>query len=546
MACWSFALLCSILRLKERFQLDMTRLFCLILLGASLPLYCIAQVTTSQYNNSRMGVNSHETTLTVRNVNADHFGKLFSLRVDGDVYAQPLYLPGVQVQGKGKHDVVFVATEHDSVYAFDAQGQPRTPLWHVNFTNAERDITTVDPRDVRCPFINPEIGITSTPVIDIDTGTLYVLARTRTGSKGAGLHFVQSLHAVDVTSGAERAGSPVDIRASAKGSEPAKDVAFDPLLENPRSALLLAAGNVYLTWGSSCDVGNYHGWVMAYDAHSLQQEAVFNTSPNDKESGIWASDTGPAADQSGNIFVATGNGKFDVPQGPDYGDTLLKVSLDHGALAVGDYFTPSDQEALNKADNDLGSGGPLLLPDQPGPHPHLVLIGGKGGTLYVIDRDHMGRLAQNSNSIVEEVRLGGSLLAAPAYWNQHVYIFANNDVLKEFKLRDGHLELSAEAPGGPFDPGATPTISANGEKDGIVWTVSGRSWEIIPEKIAILHAFDANDVRKELYNSDELSDRDRAGISVRFSIPTVANGRVYVGTRSEVDVYGLIGTTNNH
>ncbi len=281
---------------------------------------------------------------------------------------------------------------------------------------------------------------------------------------------------------------------------------------------------------------------MAYDARSLEQKAVFNTSPNDKQSGIWASDTGPAADQSGNIFVATGNGKFDAPQGADYGDTLLKLSLENRALAVRDYFTPSDQAELNKADNDLGSGGPLILPDQPGPHPHLVLIGGKGGTLYTIDRDHMGAFQQKSSSPIQAVLLGGSLLAAPAYWNRHVYVFANNDVLKEFTVQDGHLELAAQMPGGPFDPGATPTISANGDKDGIVWTISGRNWEIIPEKLAILHAFDASDVSKELYNSDQLSDRDRAGISVRFAIPTVANGRVYVGTRSEVDVYGLLGS----
>jgi outer membrane protein assembly factor BamB len=523
----------------------MLRLSGSILLASILSTDCTAQLTTSQYDNSRTGADLHETALTLHNVNSDQFGRLFSLRLDGDVYAQPLYLSGLQIQGKGKHNVIFVATEHDSVYAFDAEGQSRTPLWHVNFTNTDQGITTVDGHDVRCPFINPEIGITSTPVIDLRTGTLYVLARTKTGNKASGFKYVQRLYALDITSGAERAGSPVDIHASAKGPEPGKTVDFDPLLENPRSALLLAAGNVYLTWGSSCDVGNYHGWVMAYNAGSLEQVAAFNTSPNDKESGIWASDTGPAADQSGNIFVATGNGKFDAPQGPDYGDTLLKLRLEQRLLAVADYFTPSDQAELNKADNDLGSGGPLLLPHQPGPHPHLVLIGGKGSTLYAIDRDHMGGWQQNGDAPIQAVRLGGSLLAAPAYWNQHVYVFANNDVLKEFTLRNGHLELTTKARGGPFDPGATPTISANGDKDGIVWTVSGRSWEVIPEKIAILHAFDASDVTKELYNSDQVPDRDRAGISVRFAIPTVANGRVYVGTRSELDVYGLLAS-NQH
>ncbi|MBV9765338.1 MAG: pyrrolo-quinoline quinone [Acidobacteriaceae bacterium] len=511
-----------------------------MLLGAALSTGCLGQVITSQYDNSRSGADLHETTLTPQNVNTDQFGRLFSLRVDGDVYAQPLYLAGLEIPGKGKHDVVFVATEHDSVYAFDAEGQPRTPLWHVNFTNAEHGETTVDGRDVQCPFINPEIGITSTPVIDPTTGTLYVLARTKTGNKTSGFHYFQRLHALDVTNGAERTGSPVEIHASIKAPASGSDLDFDPLIENPRSALLLAGGNVFLMWGSSCDVGKYHGWVMAYDARSLEQKAVLNTSPNDKESGIWASDTGPAADQSGNVFVATGNGKFDAPKGLDYGDTLLKLRLENGALIVGDYFTPSNEAELNKADNDLGSGGPLLLPDQPGTRPHLVLIGGKGGTLYAIDRDRMGKFQQSNDSPVDAVRLGGSLLAAPAYWNGDVYVFANNDVLKDFTWSDGHLHLNAQTPGGPFDPGATPTISANGDKDGIVWTISGRNWEIIPEKLAILHAFDANDVSKQLYNSDQMPDRDRAGISVRFAIPTVANGRVYVGTRSEVDVYGLL------
>lgn len=509
-----------------------------VALGAALTFSCFAQITTSQYDNSRSGANLKESTLTPRNVNSTHFGRLFSLRVDGDVYAQPLYLPGLQISGKGKHDVIFVATEHDSVYAFDAEGRPATPLWRVDFTNPEKGVTTVAPQDVKCPFINPEIGITSTPVIDAATGTLYVLARTKEGSKAAGFQYSQQLHALDVTSGTERSGSPVKIQASVKGRD--GDVNFDPLLENPRSALLLASGIVYLTWGSSCDVGSYHGWVAAYDAHTLEQKAVLNTSPSSKESGIWASDTGPAADYNGNVLVATGNGKFDVAQGPDYGDTLLKLKLENHSLLVRDYFTPRDQGELNAADNDLGSGGPLLLPDQPGPHPHLVVIGGKGGTLYLIDRDNMGKYQSSGDVAVQAIKLGGSLLAAPAYWNQHVYVFADNDVLKEFTLRDGRLELTSKLNGGPLEPGATPTISANDNKDGIVWTISGRTWEIIPEKIAVLHAFDASDVALELYNSDQNSDRDRAGISVRFSIPTVVNGRVYIGTRSELDVYGLL------
>lgn len=520
----------------------MPRLFAAISLAAALSACSAAQVATSQYDNARTGANVHETVLTPGNVNSSRFGKLFSVEVDGDVYAQPLYVPSVQIPNQGRHDVLFIATEHDSVYAFDAEDRPRAPLWRVNFTNPQQNVTTVDPRNLQCPFINPEVGITSTPVIDTETGTLYVLARTRAGTKASGFHFIQRLHALDITTGAERSGSPVEIHASISGA--GKTLDFDPLIENPRSALLLAAGNVYLSWGSSCDVGDYHGWIIAYDSRSLEQTAVFNTSPNSKESSIWASDTGPAVDRNGNIFVATGNGKFNA-QARDYGDTLLKLKLERGLLTLLDYFTPSDQEQLNKEDNDLGSGGPLLLPDQPGPHPHLVLIGGKGGVLYSIDRDQMGKFQPGNNAPVDAIRLGGSLLAAPVYWSQHVYVFANNDVLKEFTLENGHLKLVTQAAGDAVDPGATPAISANGGKDAIVWTVSGRSWEVFPEKIAILHAFDANDLSKELYNSRKLADRDRAGISIRFAIPTVANGRVYIGTRSEVDIYGLL-TPDRH
>jgi len=487
-----------------------------------------AQVVTSQYDNARTGANLRETVLTPRNVNSSQFGKLFSLPVDGDVYAQPLYAPDLDIPGKGHHNVLFVATEHDSVYAFDAAGDPRAPLWQVNFTNSSSGIATVQPRSLQCPFINPEVGITSTPVIDPETRTLYVLARTQ--SHG---HFFQHLHSLDITTGAERPNSPVEIRAAG----------FDPLLENPRAALLLASGSVYLTWASSCDVGAYHGWIIAYDARTLQQQAAFNTSPNSSQSGIWASDTGPAIDSRGNIFVATGNGKFDSAAG-DYGDTLLKLQLDHSRFAVLDFFTPSDQENLNNKDNDLGSGGPLLLPDRPGAHPHVALIGGKGAVLYSIDRDHMGKFQSGAAAPLDSVRLGGGLLAAPAYWNGRIYVFATNDVLKAFALSDGRFQLLSQAPGGPFDPGATPAISANGASDGIVWTVSGRTWEVFPEKLAVLHAFDAMDLSKELYNSAEVSDRDRAGISIRFAIPAIANGRVYMGARGEVDAYGLLNS--NH
>jgi hypothetical protein len=510
----------------------------LLLMAAAAPIP--AQVTTSQYDNARTGANLSETTLTPQNVNAARFGRLFALQVDGDIYAQPLYLPGVEIPGKGKHNVVFIATEHDSVFAFDADGQPSTPLWHASFLTGDA-VRPVPASAVQCPFIRPEIGITPTPVIDRATGTLYVLARTKEGSR-----YVQRLHALAVTTGAGKFGGPVEIKASVKGrgaGGSGGQIEFDPLLELPRASLLLANGQVYLTWASSCDVAPYHGWVMAYDAHTLAQTAVLNTSPDAEESGIWQSDTGPAADKDGNVYLATGNGKFDIDAGGrDYGDSALKLSLEKGSLQVRDFFTPFNQKELNTDDNDLGSGGPLLLPDQPGPHPHLLMVGGKGASLYVVNRDRMGKYHPGDDShAVQVLRIGSGIYSAPAYWNQHVYIFAADDVLKDFAVEHGQLSALPVARGNTtfIDPGATPTVSANGSQNGIVWVLRSKGWRS-PDTNAVLYAYDAANVAHQLYNSEQNSARDRAGLCLRFNIPTVANGKVYLGAKREVDVYGLL------
>src|SRR5260370_3928796 len=333
-------------------------------------LGCEAQILTAQYDNARTGATLHETTLTPANVNVGRFGKIFSFPVDGDVYAQPLFLPNVEIPGKGTHNVIYITTEHNSVYAFDAGGAPTEPLWHVNFLNAGAGVGTVPARDVACGFIAPEIGITPTPAIDLQSGTLYVLARTKE-SRGAlsADRYVQKMHALAVTTGAEKFGGPVEIKASVKGSGAGSsrgEVVFDALRELPRAAVLLADGQVYLTWGSSCDVGPYHGWVMAYNAHTLAQTAVFHTSPDAEESSIWQSDNGPAADEQGNVYLATGNGRFTVAaKGRDYGDTMLKLGLAGGSFQGLDYFTPFNEKVLNKEDADLGSGGPRRLPRQP-------------------------------------------------------------------------------------------------------------------------------------------------------------------------------------
>ena len=503
-----------------------------------------AQVTTSQYDNARTGAYLNETTLTPKNVNSAQFGKLFSMKVDGDVYAQPLYLAGVDIPGKGKHDVIFVATEHDSVFAFDAHGQPSAPLWEVSLL--PKGATTVPSREVQCPFIRPEVGVTPTPVIDRETGTIFVLARTKESTGLNGSRYVQRLHALAITTGSEKFGGPVEIKASVKGRGAGAvggQIDFDPLRELPRAPLLLAKGHVFLTWASSCDVGPYHGWVISYDAKTLAQTGVFNTSPDAEESGIWQGDTGPAADPDGNVYMITGNGRFDAESGGrDYGDSVLKLAIGKAGLELRDFFTPYNQKALNADDLDLGSGGPILLPDQPGTHRHLIVFGGKGGGIYVVDRDRMGRFQADSDSnAVQVLKFSWGVYSAPAYWNGHLYIFAANDYLKDFPLHNGILPPVPAKQGSVkfIDPGATPAISANGSRDGIVWVIRSKGWRS-PDTPAVLYAFDASNVEHLLYNSEQNSTRDRAGLCLRFNIPTVAAGKVYVATKGAIDVYGLL------
>lgn len=501
-----------------------------------------AQVTTSQYDNSRTGATLHETILTPQNVNAQQFGKLGAFKVDGPVYAQPLFLPSVPIPGKGTHDVLFVATEHDSVYAFDANRPGDPPLWRVSLLDKARHEEVVNEDEAACPFIRPEVGITSTPVIDLKTGTLYVLARSMVRHKVGADEYLQRLHALAITTGAEKFGGPKLITASVpgKGAGSAKgQVAFDPLRENPRAALTLANHNVYLAWASSCDVDPYHGWVMSYDAQTLAQKAVLNVNPDGSEAGIWLADTGPATDAAGNLYVPTGNGTFDAANGGrDYGDSVLK--LDGSTLAIRDYFTPHDQERISHDDNDVGSSGPTLLPDQPGPHRHLLLQPTKDSTIYVIDRDHMGQYHRDSDALVELIKIPGPGLGAMAYWNGHVFFATNNDNLRDYVLKNGQLAQSALSVMKFKDPGATPSISADGKRNAIVWAVATKSWNGPDTKTAVLYAFDAMKLREPIYSSEQNSARDRAALATRFVIPVVVNGRVYFGTRSEVEVYGLL------
>ena len=494
---------------------------------------------TYHNDNARTGQNLQETVLTPSNVTQAQFGKLFSLPVDGFVYGEPLYMENVAVPNQGFHNLVFVVTEHDSVYAFDADGLSNTPIWKVSFIDPANGVTTVPNADVLTDDIVPEIGITSTPVIDPVGGTLYVVAKTKENG-----NYVQRLHALDLTTGAERANSPAVVAPVLPGTGDGNDgngnVPFNPLRQLQRSALLLANGTVYAAFASHGDNGPYHGWVVGYDAVSLHQVAAYDATANGSEGGIWQSGGGPAADQSGNLYVMTGNGTFDANVGgTDFGDSFLKLNA---SLALVDFFTPFDQAHLNVADADLGSGAPLLLPDQATLPTHLMLSAGKEGTIYLLDRDNLGHYNPVADTqIVQSAPLAISgLFATPAYFNNTVYFLARYDVLKSFVLNNGRLPASAsnQASASFGFPGATPVISANGNSSGVVWALQTDAYG--SNGPAVLHAWDAADISRELYNSSQAGNRDTAGPAVKFSVPTVANGKVYVGTQNALDVYGLL------
>lgn len=509
-------------------------------LACGVPGPAQVNVLTYQYSNARLGLNSGETILTQANVNAKQFGKLFVYPVDGMVYAQPLYMPGLHIPGKGIHNVVFVATEHDSVYAFDADsnaGPNATPLWSVNFLNPAAGVTTVPYQDVQCSQIVPEIGITSTPVIDPRTGTLYTVAMTKE-TEGGSVSYVQRLHVLDVTTGAERQGSPVVITASVPGTgDGGNTVTFDPKNYKQRPGLLLLNGVVYTAWSSHCDIGVYHGWIIGYDAQTLQQVAVYNDTPNGAQGSFWASGAAPAADQAGNIYAVSGNGTFDGDSGgPDLGDSYIKLSFANG-LHVVDYFTPFNQQDLSTRDADVGSAGVALLPDEAGSaaHPHLMVGAGKEGRVYLLDRDNLGKFHAGSDSQIVQSLPGavGGLFGNPAYFSKTVYFCGAWDNLKAFSITNGALSPgpASISPEQFSYPGCVPAISSSAGSNGILWALGAGN---------TLFAYDASNLANELYNSDQNSARDALGGYVKFSVPTVANGKVYAGTPNSLAVYGLL------
>jgi hypothetical protein len=486
----------------------------------------ILEVVTERYDNRRTGLNSAESVLTPDNVNSSSFGKIASYPIDGFAFAQPLYVPSLSIPGQGTTDVVYVATGHDSVYAFDASGKTSGPLWHRSFIDPSNGVTTVSQSEVGST-IYPEIGITSTPVIDSTARLLYVEALTKENGT-----FVQRLHALDLTSGEERLGGPVVISASTSGID------FDSKVQLQRASLLLQNGNLYIAFASHGDSGAYHGWVLAYDASSLKQTAVWMDTGGGSQGGIWMSGCGLSADDDGNVYLVSGNGTFDAASGgPDYGDSVVRLSP---TLSVQDYFTPFNQTMLREDDLDLGSSGLMLVPDTT-----LATVAGKQGTLYLLDTTDLGKFHSGADtqivqSLPDSIGTGTEdrNFSTAAYFNGFIYYIGQDDTIKRFQLAGGKLNPTPVAVSthgfGAF--GAQPAVSSNGGQNGILWVI-----EHLPNGAnGVLHAYDAVNVPNELYSSSQSGSRDSFGAATKFSIPTVANGRVYVGGESRLAIFGLL------
>lgn len=502
-----------------------------------------ADVVTYHYDNTRTGQNLSETTLTLANVNSTSFGKKGEFTVDGKVDAQPLYLSQITVSGQ-KKNVLYAATEHDSVYAFDADainGLTSSFLWKVSLLGSGE--TTSDTRG--CGQVTPEIGITATPVIDRSRNAIYVIAM----SKDSSGNYFQRLHALDLSTGQELLNGPITIRATYPGTgdnSTAGTVVFDAKQYKDRAGLLQIGGTIYTMWSSHCDIRPYTSWVMAFDAGSLAQSAVLNLVPNGSEGGIWMSDTAAAADASGNIFFLVGNGDFGTslngqgfPANGNCGNCFVKLSTS-GGLTLSDYFTPHNTVAESAADTDFGSGGALLLPDlkdSGGNTKHLAIGAGKDAIIYVADRDNMGKFNPNADQIYQEVQgqLAGGVFAMPAFFNGTVYFGAVGDTLKAFGMANARLAgtPSSQSAAHYAYPGATPAVSANGTSNAIVWAVENGS-------TGVLHAYDASDLTKELYNSNQAAGGRDHFSDNKFITPVIINGRVYVGTTNSVAVFGLL------
>jgi len=514
--------------------------------GARLTLDAAGGIDVLTYHNdvARTGQNLNETILTPANVSVATFGRVGFFSVDGRVDAQPLFLSSVLISGQGTHNVLYVATEHDSVYAFD--GDTGAVLWRVSLLAPGET-----PSDNRgCSQVTPEMGITSTPVIDRTrgpNGAIYVIAMSKDGS---GRYF-QRLHALDVTTGAELFGGAKTIQASFPGTGAGSVggmVTFDPKQYKERAALLLHNGSIVTSWASHCDIDPYTGWIMAHDASTLAQTGVLNITPNGSEGAFWSAGGGPAADAAGNFYLLAGNGTFETtldasgfPNRRDFGNAFLKVSAG-AALTVADYFATFDTIQQSSVDADLGSGGVVVLPDLidgSGRVRHLAVGGGKDKHIYVADRDSMGKWNATTNQIYQDIvgALSGGMYSSPAYFGNTVYVGAVGDAIKAFSVVNARLSsIAVSRTTGVFGyPGATPSISANGATNAILWAVENTN-------PAVLHALDARDLSREFFNSKQApASRDAFGAGNKFITPTIVNGHVYVGTTNGVAVFGLLG-----
>ena len=496
-------------------------------------------VTTYKYDLSRSGLNPSESALTLANVTAASFGLLRSLSVDGRVDAQPLYLSQLSVAGSARN-VVFAATEHDSVYAFDAD--TGALIWQRSLLAAGESTSS----DQGCGQITPEIGITSTPVIDRGAGAhgaIYVVAM----SKDAASNYHQRLHALDLTTGAELLGGATEIVAAYPGSGGSKS--FNPGQHAERAALLLSNGTIYTSWTSHCDGPPYSGWIIAFAENSLAISGVLNVAANSNAGpAIWMSGGGPAADSAGNVYLLTANGAFETtldangfPNGKDFGNSFLKISSAGAGLSVLDYFAMSNEVAESSADQDLGSGGEMLLPDltdAANTVRHLVIGAGKDGNIYVVDRDSMGKFNPNSNNIFQMLQgvLPGGIWSTPAYFNGTVYYGDVSGSLKAFTISSAKLQATPQSQSATqfTFPGTAPSVSANGTANGIVWAHENTN-------PAVLHAYVATNLAHEIYNSNQAAaNRDHFGAGNKYITPTVADGKVFVGTSNSVAVFGLL------
>jgi len=508
------------------------------------PTVSMSDVLTYHNDNARTGQNLSETILTPSNVNSTNFGKLFVIPVDGKVDAQPLYASSVAIPGNGAHNALIVATEHGSVYAFDADTGAK--LWQVSMLKTGE--TTSEPR-FGCSQVSPEIGVTATPVIDRSAGpngTVYVVAM----SKNASGTYFQRLHALNLTTGAEQFSGPQDVQATFPGTGDNSNgvaVVFDPAAYKERPGLLLLNGVVYTSWSSHCDLGPYTGWIIGYDQNTLAQRNVLNITPSGSEASFWNSGAALAADLTGNIYQLAANGTFDstldangFPALGDFGNAFLKISAGSNRLAVADYFALFNTADESNTDTDLGSGGAMLLPDftdASGTLRHLAVGAGKDGNIYVVDRDNMGKFNATRNNIYQQLTGAiGSEFGAPSYFNNTVFYGGVSDRLKAFSIVSARLSTSPSSQSATVFayPGATPSVSANGTNNGIVWAAENGT-------PAVLHAYDATNLTHELYNSSQApGGRDQFGAGNKFIAPTVVNGKVYVGTTNGVGVFGLL------